>query len=332
MPSVYSFSRPRLCPSSTVMTPSLPTLSMTSAMISPTSGSAAEIAAPALICSRLSTERETFLISSTIASTAFSMPSLICIGLAPAVTLRRPSLTIAWARTTAVVVPSPATSSVFVATSLTSWAPMFSNGSSSSMSRAIVTPSLVIVGEPNFLSSTTLRPFGPIVTRTASARRSMPFLSERRAVSSKLICLAKGIPPGCGGSVLGSRRSSVDDREDVLLADDEELVVLELELGPGVLAVQDLLADLDVHRLALAVVEDSTRADSDHAALLGLLLRVGRQHQPALRHLLAWRRLDDDAVAERRQLGRGARGSGQGVPSWGRNALPSGIAGPSEPV
>ena len=38
MPSVYSFSRPRLWPSSTVMTPSLPTLSITSAMISPTSG------------------------------------------------------------------------------------------------------------------------------------------------------------------------------------------------------------------------------------------------------------------------------------------------------
>ena len=38
---------------------------------------------------------------------------------------------------------------------------MFSNGSSSSMSRAIVTPSLVIVGEPNFLSRTTFRPFGP---------------------------------------------------------------------------------------------------------------------------------------------------------------------------
>ena len=38
MPSVYSFSRPSDCPSSTVMTPSLPTLSMTSAMTSPTSG------------------------------------------------------------------------------------------------------------------------------------------------------------------------------------------------------------------------------------------------------------------------------------------------------
>ena len=38
-------------PSSTVMTPSLPTLSMTSAMSSPTSGSAALMAATAAICS-----------------------------------------------------------------------------------------------------------------------------------------------------------------------------------------------------------------------------------------------------------------------------------------
>ena len=200
MPSVYSFSRPRLWPSSTVMTPSLPTLSITSAMISPTSGSAALMAATAAICSRLSTGRDCFLISATTASTAASMPRLTTIGLAPAVTTRRPSATIAWPSTTAVVVPSPATSSVLVATSLSSCAPMFSNGSSSSMSRAMVTPSLVIVGEPNFLSRTTLRPFGPIVTLTASARRSMPRLSERRAVSSKMSCLANSnVPPGTYG-------------------------------------------------------------------------------------------------------------------------------------
>ena len=89
------------------------------------------------------------------------MPRLRAVGLAPAATLRRPSRTSAWASTVAVVVPSPATSLVLVATSLTSWAPMFSKGSSSSTSRAMVTPSLVMVGAPNFFSITTLRPFGP---------------------------------------------------------------------------------------------------------------------------------------------------------------------------
>ncbi len=123
---------------------------------------------------------------------------------------------------------------------------MFSNGSSSSMSRAIVTPSLVIVGEPNFLSRTTLRPFGPIVTLTASARRSMPRLSERRAVSSKMSLLSQfGCPSRnvwVGGRVPTARPSVGDDRQDVLLADDEQLVAVDLELGPGVLGVQDLVA------------------------------------------------------------------------------------------
>ena len=39
-------------------------------------------------------------------------------------------------------------------------------------------------------------------------------------------------------------RSVLDDREDVLLADDEELLALDLELGAGVLGVEDLVASL----------------------------------------------------------------------------------------
>ena len=72
------------------------------------------------------------------------------------------------------VVPSPATSEVFEATSRTICAPMFSSDAGSSISLATVTPSLVIVGEPNFFSMTTLRPFGPSVTFTASARMLTP--------------------------------------------------------------------------------------------------------------------------------------------------------------
>ena len=106
---------------------------------------------------------------STTASTARSMPRFSSIGLAPAVTFFRPSRKIAWARTVAVVVPSPARSEVLVATSFTIWAPMFSIGSLSSISLATVTPSLVTVGEPNFLSMTTFLPLGPSVTFTASA-------------------------------------------------------------------------------------------------------------------------------------------------------------------
>ena len=93
--------------------------------------------------------------SSTTQPTADSIPRFSAIGFAPAATFFRPSRTIAWASTVAVVVPSPATSFVAVATSRTSCAPWFSNTSSTSISRAIVTPSFVIVGAPNFLSSTT---------------------------------------------------------------------------------------------------------------------------------------------------------------------------------
>ena len=169
MPSVSSSSRPKVLLSSTVMTPSLPTLSMASAIISPIWGSAALIDAVAAICSLVSTSLALASSSSETAATAFSMPRLSAIGFAPAATLRRPSRTSAWASTVAVVVPSPATSSVFLATSLTSSAPIFSYGSSSSISLAIETPSFVMVGAPHFFSSTTLRPLGPRVTLTASA-------------------------------------------------------------------------------------------------------------------------------------------------------------------
>ena len=130
--------------------------------------------------------------SFTAAATAASMPRLRLRGLAPAATLRRPSLTSAWASTVAVVVPSPAMSLVLVATSFTSWAPMFSKGSSSSTSRAIDTPSLVMVGAPNFFSSTTLRPLGPMVTFTASASSLTPASRARRASSSNLMSLDIG--------------------------------------------------------------------------------------------------------------------------------------------
>src|SRR6188474_1490435 len=103
---------------------------------------------------------------------------------------RRPSLKIARANTVAVVVPSPAMSEVFEATSFTSLAPMFSNRSSNSISLLTVTPSLVTVGPPNDLSMITLRPVGPIVTATASASFSTPRNILARAVSSKSNCFA----------------------------------------------------------------------------------------------------------------------------------------------
>src|ERR1035441_8629408 len=89
MPSVSSSSRPKVLDSSTVMTPSLPTLSMASAIISPMAVSPAEMEAVEAICSLVSTSLASLESSSLTRSTAASMPRLSDIGLAPAVAPQR---------------------------------------------------------------------------------------------------------------------------------------------------------------------------------------------------------------------------------------------------
>src|SRR5881275_525002 len=137
------------------------------------------------------------------------------------------------ASTVAVVVPSPATSEVLEATSRTSCAPIFSYGSSSSISFATVTPSLVIVGEPNFLSRMTLRPLGPSVTLTASARLLTPFRMACREESPYVICFAIvcSVKLRRSNPVLARRlvllRADVLNRQDVLLLHDQILHAIE---------------------------------------------------------------------------------------------------------
>src|SRR6516162_8303622 len=141
MPSTTSSSVSSDLASSTVMTPSLPTFFMASAMNLPISESPfAEIVPTCAISSFDVTAFECFFRSSTMPLTARSTPCLRSIGFMPAATPFVPSLTIAWARIVAVVVPSPACSEVFEATSRTICAPMFSNLFSSSISLATVTP------------------------------------------------------------------------------------------------------------------------------------------------------------------------------------------------
>src|SRR5689334_8272354 len=143
---------------------------------------------------------------------------------------------------------------------------MFSNGSWSSISLAMVTPSLVMVGGPNFLSSTTLRPRGPSVILTASASLSTPRRSDERASSLYETCFA------AIGLILPLVGAVVDDGQDVGLAQDQQLVVLVLDLGARVLGEQDAVAGLELHRDSLAVVRHAAGADRDHLALLRLFL------------------------------------------------------------
>src|ERR1700757_4349135 len=107
---------------------------------------------------------------------------------------------------------------------------MFSSESWSSISLATVTPSLVIVGEPNFFSMTTLRPFGPSVTLTASASLLTPLRIDWRASSPYVIRFAMLVS------------LSFDDREHFVFAKNRVLDVIELDVGAGVLADQDGVA------------------------------------------------------------------------------------------
>src|SRR5262245_50991127 len=116
---------------------------------------------------------------------------------------------------------------------------MFSNGSSSSTSLAIDTPSLVMVGAPHFLSRTTLRPRGPRVTLTESASLFTPVSRARRASSSNF-------------SILAISDSLAHDGEHVAAGEDQEVLTLDRDLGAAVLRVDDRVTDLDVERDELA--------------------------------------------------------------------------------
>src|SRR5215470_9681550 len=248
--------------SSTVITPSLPTFSIASAIMLPMPVSPlAEMVPTCAISLWPLVAFDCFFSASTTSATARSMPRFRSIGLWPAATIFEPSRKIACASTVAVVVPSPATSEVLDATSFTICAPMFSNLFSSSISLATVTPSLVTVGAPHDFSITTLRPRGPRVTLTAFASVSTPDMTRLRAFSSKMISLA------------AMTRSLLDHAEDLVLAQDDVLHAVDLDLGAGVLPEQDPVARFDVELDQRAVLEALARANGDDFALEWPLLR-----------------------------------------------------------
>ena len=176
--------------SSIVITPSLETFSIASAIKFPISSLLADILATLAISSFPLTVELISFNPSTAVLTALSIPLFIAIGSLPAATFLTPSFIILCAKTVAVVVPSPATSFVFVETSFTKRAPIFSNLSSNSISFAIVTPSFVINGAPKLLSKTTFLPFGPNVTLTVSANLFTPSNKDFLASSPNLITFA----------------------------------------------------------------------------------------------------------------------------------------------
>src|SRR5215472_3399116 len=178
-----------------------------------------------------------------------------------------------------------------------------------------------MVGAPHFLSMTTLRPRGPSVTLTASARWFTPRSRWRRASSSNSRILGidylnlrvgsgfgygaqhhrapgrQAPRPTTGGT--GALLLLLDDREHVAGREHQVLLARVLHFRAAVLAVQHHVAHGDVERNALARVVDATWADREDLALLGLLLRGVRDNQPGRGDLLCLKRLDHDAVLER---------------------------------
>src|SRR4028118_486979 len=221
---------PKVWPSSTFTTPSLPTLSMASAMTLPIFSERAEMAPTREISARPLISLACSFIAATTTSTASSRPRRRITGFAPAATFLIPPRTMLWARTSAVVVPSPATSLVLWATSLTICAAWFSKMFFRSISCAIVTPSLVTVGESNALCKITYWPFGPSVALTASASLLTPDSSALRASMSNLSFLgAIDRPPLSNGlrtyAIFGRTPLLFDDPEEVVGVQDQVVVV-----------------------------------------------------------------------------------------------------------
>jgi hypothetical protein len=111
--------------------------------------------------------------------------------------------------------------------------------------------------------------------------------------------------------------------EDVVLANDQVLVSLDVDLGAGVLAEQHPVALLDVERMNFAFVVDLALADGDHLALLGLLLGGIRDDDPALGLLFFIDPLDEDAILQRTDF------HGPAPPTFGARAPSNSTQGAS---
>ena len=93
-----------------------------------------------------------------------------------------------------------------------------------------------------------------------------------------------------------SRTGAGDDSENLVLAHDQQLFAVDLDLRTGVLAKQNAVAGLNIQRLTRSVFFVLSRSGSDHFAFLRFLFgAVGDDDAAA--HLLAFfNPLHDHAV------------------------------------
>src|SRR5215210_8439810 len=98
------------------------------------------------------------------------------------------------------------------------------------------------------------------------------------------------------GRISGSAIAVADHRQDLVLADNHVIHVVELDLAAGVLAHQDAVARLDLQRRALALIVELARADGDDLGLLRLFLGGVRDDDPAPHLLLLLDALYQDPI------------------------------------
>src|SRR5208337_5362112 len=185
---------------------------------------------------------------------------------------------------------SPAISEVLEATSRTIWAPIFSNLSSSSISLATVTPSLVMRGAPKDLSRTTLRPLGPSVALTALLRISTPRSMRSRASEAKRTSFADMMFDSwfetwgqASGGLLLRGACALDHAHDVGFLHDQQVLAVDFDFSAGPFAKQHPVARFDVRRNELAAFVTRSRPDGDDLALLRFLFGCVGNNDAALR-------------------------------------------------
>src|SRR5512133_414766 len=133
--------------------------------------------------------------------------------------------------------------------------------------------------------------------------------------------------PRCLRLRAGQLAVANDLGEHVRLTQDQDLVGPELDLGPAVLAEDDLVAFLEIHLDVLPILITGAGADGQDAAALRLLLRRVGQHDAADRGLLLIEDLDDQTVTKRLQVHPLPSCSDDFVTSLG--TLPLGVPGHS---
>src|ERR1700723_4427120 len=94
----------------------------------------------------------------------------------------------------------------------------------------------------------------------------------------------------------------LDAGEDIGLAQHEQILTVDLDLGPAVLAVEDLVALLDIEGDPLARIVEPAVARGEDLALLRLLLGCIGQDESTCRGLLLLDRPHDQTIAQGLEL------------------------------